>query len=40
MTNRNKLRHILAALIILEILFLYSINANAHCDTLDGPVVE
>ena len=40
MTKRNKLRHILAALIIFEILFLYSINANAHCDTLDGPVVE
>jgi hypothetical protein len=27
-------------LIIFEILFLYSVNAKAHCDTLDGPVVE
>jgi hypothetical protein len=40
MTKRIKLRHIVTALIIFEILFLYSINANAHCDTLDGPVVE
>lgn len=40
MTKRIKLRYIVTSLIIFEILFLYSINANAHCDTLDGPVVE
>ncbi len=40
MAKRIKLRHIVTALIIFEILFLYSINANAHCDTLEGPVVE
>jgi hypothetical protein len=27
-------------LVVFEILFLYSVNAKAHCDTLDGPVVE
>jgi hypothetical protein len=40
MTKRLNTRHILIGLIIFEILFLYSINAKAHCDTLDGPVVE
>jgi hypothetical protein len=40
MTKRINIRHILIALVIFEILFLYSINAAAHCDTLDGPVVE
>jgi hypothetical protein len=40
MTKRINTRHILIGLIIFEILFLYSINAIAHCDTLDGPVVE
>lgn len=40
MTNRIKARHILMGLVIFEILFLYSVNAKAHCDTLDGPVVE
>ena len=40
MTKRINIRHILIALVIFEILFLYSINAKAHCDTLDGPVVE
>ena len=40
MTKKIKLRHIVTALIIFEILLMYSINANAHCDTLDGPVVE
>jgi len=40
MTKRIKARHIMIGLIIFEILFLYSINAKAHCDTLDGPVVE
>jgi hypothetical protein len=40
MTARIHIRHTLIALVILEILFLYSINADAHCDTLDGPVVE
>ncbi len=40
MTKRIKLRHIVTALIIFEILLLYSVNANAHCDTLEGPVVE
>ena len=40
MTKRINIRHILIALVIFEMLFLYSINASAHCDTLDGPVVE
>ena len=40
MTKRLNTRHILIGLIIFEILFLYSVNAKAHCDTLDGPVVE
>ena len=40
MTNRINIRHILIAVVILEMLFMYSINADAHCDTLDGPVVE
>ena len=40
MTKRINIRHILIVLIIFEMLFMYSINAKAHCDTLDGPVVE
>jgi hypothetical protein len=40
MTKRLNTRHILIGLIIFEIIFLYSVNAKAHCDTLDGPVVE
>lgn len=40
MTKRLNTRPILIGLIIFEILFLYSVNAKAHCDTLDGPVVE
>ena len=40
MTKRLNTRHVLIGLIIFEILFLYSVNAKAHCDTLDGPVVE
>jgi hypothetical protein len=39
MTKRLNTRQILIGLIIFEILFLYSVNAKAHCDTLDGPVV-
>jgi len=40
MTKRIHIRPVLIALVIFEMLILYSINANAHCDTLDGPVVE
>jgi len=40
MMKRLNTRHILIGLIIFEILFMYSVNAKAHCDTLDGPVVE
>lgn len=40
MTKRIDIKHILVALVIIEMLFLSSINANAHCDTLDGPVVK
>lgn len=40
MTKRIYIKHSLIASVIFEMLFLYSINANAHCDTLDGPVVE
>jgi hypothetical protein len=34
------IRNILIPLVIFEILFLFSINVSAHCDTLGGPVVE
>jgi len=40
MTKRVNIRQILIALVIFEILFLHSINAKAHCDTLNGPVIE
>jgi hypothetical protein len=40
MTKRLNTRHILIGLIIFEILLIYSANAKAHCDTLDGPLVE
>jgi hypothetical protein len=40
MTKRVKIRPILIALAIFEILFMYSINAKAHCDTLNGPVIK
>ena len=34
------IRNILILLVIFEILFLFSTNVSAHCDTLGGPVVE
>ena len=40
MTKRINIKHILIVLVIFEMLFMYSINAKAHCDTSDGPVVE
>jgi hypothetical protein len=40
MTKRVKIKPILIALAVFEILFMHSINAKAHCDTLNGPVVE
>jgi hypothetical protein len=40
MTKSVNIRQILVALVVFEILFLYAIDAKAHCDTLDGPVVE
>jgi hypothetical protein len=40
MTKKINIRQMSVAIIIFGILFLYSINAEAHCDTLDGPVVE
>jgi hypothetical protein len=40
MTKNIKIRPIFIALAIFEILFMYSFNAKAHCDTLNGPVVE
>jgi len=40
MTKRINIKHILIALVIFEMLFMNSINAKAHCDTLDGPVIE
>lgn len=40
MTKRINTRHILIGVIVFEMLLLYSANAGAHCDTLDGPVVE
>lgn len=39
MTKILKLRNLLALLIVFEIIFIWSIHAEAHCDTLDGPVV-
>ena len=40
MTKRINIKHILIALVVFGTLFVYSTNAKAHCDTLDGPVVE
>jgi hypothetical protein len=40
MTKRVNIRQILIALVVFEILFLHSIDAKAHCDTLNGPVIE
>ena len=39
MTNILKLRHLLALFFVFEIIFFWSTRAEAHCDTLDGPVV-
>lgn len=39
MAHILKLRYILALLIVFEILFFWGVRAEAHCDTLDGPVV-
>ena len=39
MTTIIKIRHLLALLVVFEILFFWSVRAEAHCDTLDGPVV-
>ena len=39
MTKRVRIKPVLIALAIFEILFMHSINAKAHCDTLNGPVV-
>jgi hypothetical protein len=33
-------RNLLVLLIVVEILFFWQIRAEAHCDTLDGPVVK
>jgi len=40
MTNILRLRYLLALLIVFEILFFGGIRAEAHCDTLEGPVVK
>lgn len=39
MTNIFKIRHLLALLVVFEVIFIWSVRAEAHCDTLDGPVV-
>jgi hypothetical protein len=39
MTNVLKLRYLLALLVVFEVIFIWSIRAEAHCDTLDGPVI-
>lgn len=39
MTNIFKFRYFLALWVVSEILFFWVIRAEAHCDTLDGPVV-
>lgn len=33
-------KHLLALLVVFEILFFWQLRAEAHCDTLDGPVVK
>ena len=35
-----RFRYLLALLVVFEILFFWGIRAEAHCDTLDGPVVQ
>lgn len=40
MSNVLKPRYLLALLIVFEILFFRGIRAEAHCDTLNGPVVK
>ena len=40
MTNILRLRYLLALLVVFEILFFWGIRAEAHCDTLEGPVVK
>ena len=39
MTNIFKFRYFLALWVVSEILFFWVVRAEAHCDTLDGPVV-
>jgi hypothetical protein len=33
-------RHFIALLVVFEILFFWAVRAEAHCDTLGGPVVQ
>ena len=40
MTNILRLRYLLALLVVFEILFFWGIRAEAHCDTLERPVVK
>ena len=40
MTNTLSYRYIRALLVVFEILFFWGIRAEAHCDTVDGPVVK
>lgn len=39
MTNILRLRYLLALWAVFEIVFIWSIRAEAHCDTMDGPVI-
>jgi len=34
-----KPRYLLTLLVVFEVLLFYSVRAEAHCDTLDGPVI-
>ncbi len=39
MTNVLRFRYLFAVLIAFEILFYWNVRAEAHCDTMNGPVV-
>jgi len=40
MNTTFRYRHLIALLVVFEIIFFWGVRAEAHCDTLDGPVVK
>jgi hypothetical protein len=40
MMNIIRYRYLFALLAVFGILFFWGIRAEAHCDTVDGPVVK